>query len=427
MKVLRVTQFALGMCLFAGLVPGAGFAQPLPNPPVAAASVTAVSQSLEVIHQTRAFPAIQLWGNEMLTYLGMFSPDATFRAVSRFPHANGYSPGEDISPAPAFGQGGQTGGAPASMLLSNERVVESLEPPAHAVAAAHGVTRLGETRNRFVTFAYGRPSVLRSPQHVATDSHQRLIISDPEGGAVHVLDPAGRTSFRIVSGEGRRLHQPAGVAVDADDNIYVADSDRGMLVVLDRYGSFVRYIGNYQGENDYVSPHGIAIDREAGRLYLVDSPRNLVFVLDLAGKVLGRYGKYRGSTGVGTFNHPTDVAVHHGHIFVLDSWGTRVQVMDSASNVVGGFDLPHSYRLQDGAGNGLGIDEQGNVYVSSNSASVITVYSQDGQCLASFGQLGRRVGEFAGPNGLWIDSDNRMYVADSGNGRVQLFQLTAVP
>jgi DNA-binding beta-propeller fold protein YncE len=427
MKVLRATKSVLGMCLLVRLALGVGFAQPLPNPPVAAPTVTAVSQRLEVIHQTRAFPAIQLWGNEMLTYLGMFSPDATFRTVSRFKYANGYSPGEDISPAPAFGHTAQPGGAPVSMLLPNERVVESLEPPAKAVAIAHGHTRAAETRNRFVTYAYGRPSVLHSPQHVATDSHQRLIISDPEGGAVHVLDRAGRTSFRIVSGEGRRLHQPAGVAVDADDNIYVADSDRGMLVVFDRNGGFVRYIGNYDGENEYVSPHGIAIDRKAARLYLVDSPRNLVFVLDLAGKVLGRYGKYRGSTGVGTFNHPTDVAFHHGHISVLDNWGTRVQVIDSASNVVGGFELPHSYRLEDGAGNGLGVDEQGNVYVSSNSASVITVYSQDGQCLASFGQMGRRVGEFAGPNGLWIDSGNRMYVADSGNGRVQMFQLTAVP
>src|SRR5271165_541588 len=425
MKLLRAMQFAFAMYLFVGLVIAISYAQPLPNPPLAAASVTAVSQSLEVIHQTRAFPAIRLWGNETLAYLGMFSPDATFRTLSRFAHANGNSPGEDIPPAPAPGHGGQSAGAPESMLLSNERVVESLEPPTHTVAVAHGVTRLGETRNRFVTFAYGRPSVLRAPQHVATDSRQRLIISDPEGGAVHVLDPAGRTSFRIASGGGRRLHQPAGVAVDADDNIYVADSDRGMLGVFDRYGGFVRYIGNYQGENDYVSPHGIAIDRKAGRLYLVDSPRNLVFVLDLQGKVLGRFGKYRNDTGVGTFNHPTDIAYSHGHIFVLDSWGTRIQTIDSASNVVGGFELPRSYRLQDGAGNGLGVDEQGNVYISSFSASAITVYSQGGQLLAWFGQPGRRVGEFAGPEGLWIDSDNRMYVADSGNGRVQIFQLAA--
>ena len=142
------------------------------------------------------------------------------------------------------------------MLLSNERVVENLEPPAHAEAAPQSPARVAELRNRFVTYAYGRPSVLSAPAHVATDSRQRLIVSDPHGDAVHVLDPAGKTSFRIVTGKGYRLHQPAGVAVDADDNIYVADSERGMIAVFDRSGNFVRYIGNFKGENEYESPRG---------------------------------------------------------------------------------------------------------------------------------------------------------------------------
>lgn len=56
--------------------------------------------------------------------------------------------------------------------------------------------------------------------------------------------------------------------------------------------------------------------------------------------------------------------------------------------------------------------------------SVIRVFSQDGRPLAWFGQPGKRVGEFAGPTGLWVDSVNRLYVTDSDNGRVQLFQLS---
>ena len=79
------------------------------------------------------------------------------------------------------------------MLISTERVVENFEPPAHAMAAAHANTRLGATRNRFLTYAYGHPSVLYAPRHVVTDSHQRLIISDPAGNALHVLDCKGKT------------------------------------------------------------------------------------------------------------------------------------------------------------------------------------------------------------------------------------------
>ena len=111
-----------------------------------------------------------------------------------------------------------------------------------------------------MTYAYGRPSVIMSAHYVVTDSQQRLILSDPAAPAVHVLDPQGKTSFRLVCGNGYRVHRPAGVAIDAEDNIYVADSEHGMVAVFDSRGNFLRYIGDYHGEPDYASPQGIAVD-----------------------------------------------------------------------------------------------------------------------------------------------------------------------
>ena len=425
MKLLRATQFASVVYFAVAMLLGFGSAQTVPDQPAAATSVVTGSQGSAANLPSRAFPHIQLWNNEALTYLGMFRPDAVYRSTSKRTSSTGYSPGEGIEPAPLRNQNVQHTDVPASMLLLNERVVENLEPPAHAEAVAHAPSRIAETRNRFITYAYGRPSVLHAPRHIATDSQQRLIISDPDGDTVHVLDPGGRTSFRIVAGKGRRLLQPAGVAVDAKDNIYIADSARGMVLVFDRYGSFLRYIGNFQGESQYESPHGIAIDRKAGHIYLVDSPRNLIFMLDLTGKLVKRVGKYRDGTGVGEFNDPTDIAVSQDHVYVLDSSGTRVQTMDSDCTLRATFSVPRVLNPQVNRENGLGADQQGNVYVSSFNGSLIRVFTQDGRLLASFGQPGQRVGEFAGPDGLWIDSANRLYVADSGNGRVQLFQLGA--
>jgi hypothetical protein len=34
------------------------------------------------------------------------------------------------------------------------------------------------------------------------------------------------------------------------------------------------------------------------------------------------------------------------------------------------------------------------------------------------------IGEFNSPAGLWIDGTNRLYVGDTNNGRVQVFQLS---
>lgn len=214
------------------------------------------------------------------------------------------------------------------MSISTERVVEDFEPPAHAMAAARANTRLGATRNRFLMYAYGHPSVLYAPRHVVTDSQQRLIISDPAGNALHVLDPKGKRSFRIVCGKDRRLREPSGVAIDAADNIYVADAERGFVVVFDHNGGFLRYIGNFRGEPQYARPTGIAIDRERQHIYLSDTPRNMIFVMNLDGNVVKRLGRARDGIGHDEFEEPTDIAINHEHVFVLDARGTRVQVMD---------------------------------------------------------------------------------------------------
>jgi sugar lactone lactonase YvrE len=97
--------------------------------------------------------------------------------------------------------------------------------------------------------------------------------------------------------------------------------------------------------------------------------------------------------------------------------------LDSECAFQASFNLPHDLQPNVNRNNGLGADQQGNIYVSSFTRSLIRVYGQDGHQIALFGQPGPRVGEFSQPDGLWIDSANLLYVADSGNGRVQLFEL----
>jgi len=278
-------------------------------------------------------------------------------------------------------------------------------------------------RNHFVTFAYARRSVINAPKHVVTDSQHRVIVSDPSESAVHVLDPHGSTSFRILGGKGFRLREPAGVAVDADDNIYVADPGRGLIDVFDRNGNFLRYLGTYHGEPEFAQPDGITIDSRSQRLFVVDRGANIVFVLDLSGRIVRRVGRSHGGDNKADFDHPTNISVSRQHIFVLDRWGTRLQVMDPALNQIRSIDItqgrePESYR-----DNGVSADEQGHVYISSCRTSVVSVYSPDGKLLGLFGQFGTSAGQFAAPGGLWIDALKHLYVADSGNGRVQIFQL----
>jgi DNA-binding beta-propeller fold protein YncE len=44
--------------------------------------------------------------------------------------------------------------------------------------------------------------------------------------------------------------------------------------------------------------------------------------------------------------------------------------------------------------------------------------------MGTFGQSGSRIGEFLAPRGLWVDASNRIYVADTANARVQVFEVS---
>jgi sugar lactone lactonase YvrE len=395
-----------------------------------------LSSALPTQHATqsaRAFPHLDLASGRELEYLGTFQPDGKFRRTSR--HARFLDAMSSTQPESPAQQAARQSAAPAWMLSSSVRKVDDIEPPAHAMALPDVHSRPAVARNAVVSFVYGGRQVLETPQYLTTDSRHRLIISDPGIPAVHVLDSQGRNSFSILGGKGHRLQSPAGVAVDKDDNIYVVDSELGMVLVYDQYGRFLRYIGDFNGENMYQGPSGIAIDRNAGHLYLLDSPRHLVFMLDLEGNVLKRTGQMwddsgaieltrRNSTGPRMFSDPTEIAVNHDEVVVLDKVGTRVQIMDLQCNLLDSFSVQKA-SLEAGRENGLALDEHGNVYISYAGTSEVRMYNSAGGLLASFGQGGSRMGEFSAPSGLWVDANNRLYVADTANVRVQLFQLTS--
>lgn len=308
-----------------------------------------------------------------------------------------------------------------------EYVVEDYEPPVHVVKMVHGHSLLASLRDSLIMFAYGRENSLQSPTHVTTDSRQRLIITDPDLQAVHVLGVTGKSSFRIAGGPKHRLQMPAGIAVDAEDNIYVADSRRGTVLVYDPQGTFLRYLGDYRGESILQSPTGIAIDRSAGVLYVLDSPANELLMLDLQGKIIKRVGGRRARKDTVGFENPTEIALRDHQIAVLDSYGSRIQVLDLQGNRLNEFKVRTLRRWPVTAEIGLAIDSAANIYISNLEGTDVQVYRQDGRLIGGLGKYGAAGQQFRVPSGLWIDSADRIFVADTRNSRVQVFQVPEKP
>lgn len=367
-------------------------------------------QTEESVPQTANKSDVQGTGNVFPEFLGTYGPDGKFtKTPRRPPNYNGVAltRGRSVRPAEV---------PPWVNLHPLETVVENYVPPTHATTPSRPPSQLGGLRDNFLTAIYGHEAVLCAPTHVVTDSKGRVVVNDPGQHGIHVL--ADKDSFRIVAGDHRRLEDPDGIAIDRDDNIYVADSKLGLVQVFDSEGRFVRTIGDYKGESMFDHPTGIAIDRNAGRLYVIDSGIDQLVVLDLKGNVLTRIGGHRHRESKVKFEAPSEIAAANNVVAVLDAANTRIQVLDPQGNLLAQFRIRNLTGPPDDIEMGLAMDTDGHIYIS-NLGPGVNIYEQDGRVA---GSIGGSSDEFKMPAGVWIDDGGRIYVSDTNNSRIQVFQ-----
>jgi len=186
----------------------------------------------------------------------------------------------------------------------------------------------------------------------------------------------------------------AGGAVNCDNNPVdpIFKFDRNTGEVLANFGAGI-----------FTIPHGIHVDYE-GNVWVTDFATNssgtkgqqvhkfspdgeLLMSLGVAGRA-GNDGAH--------FNGPNDVIVAaDGSIFVAD--GHDGQGMTTAEAV-----------------------EQGR---RAGQTARIMKFAADGTFIRQWGRLGTLHGEFRTPHALEIDSQDRLWVADRGNHRLEIFDL----
>lgn len=189
--------------------------------------------------------------------------------------------------------------------------------------------------------------------------------------------------------EGRPWGSTAGVALDRNGNIWVAErcgantcagSNLAPILEFDPSGKLLTSFG----AGMFVFPHGLTVDKD-GNVWVTDGQGKdgkgqQIFKFSPKGKVLMTLGK-AGVAGDGedTFNMPSAVAIaSNGDIFVADGHG-------------------------------------------GNSNARIVKFSKDGKFLMTWGKKGSAPGELNIPHALAFDSKERLFVADRGNNRIQIF------
>jgi sugar lactone lactonase YvrE len=70
---------------------------------------------------------------------------------------------------------------------------------------------------------------------------------------------------------------------------------------------------------------------------------------------------------------------------------------------------------------GITVDSQGHVFVADTGNKRIIVYDSDGNFLTQIGAEGTGAGQFDEPVGLVVDNRGNLFVADTWNQRIQVF------
>jgi len=216
-----------------------------------------------------------------------------------------------------------------------------------------------------------------------------------------------------------------------------------VVLLFDGNGTLVRSFG----AGMFVFPHGIHVDRD-GNVWVTDGQDNLprpargaaagaplppppativghrVLKFSPTGELLMALGRPGGNqpgqpADDASFYQPNDVITNdagdifvaeghssregaHARISKFDRTGRFIKAWGSFGTAPGQFDQPH----------GLAFDSQGRLFVADRGNNRIQIFDQDGTLLESGWEQYSRL------SGIWIDGDDTLYGADSESGSV---------
>ena len=208
--------------------------------------------------------------------------------------------------------------------------------------------------------------------------------------------------------------KPYGVAVDKEGKIYITDV--GRVMVFDLKNKELSLIGDMPEKGQLRVPIGIAVSGD-GRLFITDVGADVLYVY--------REGKYVITIGqAGEFDNPSGVAVdeqrrllyvvnakkHCVNVYSLDNY-TFLKTIGARGTADGEFNFPTN----------IALDAEGNIYVVDTGNFRIEIFNPDGKFIRSIGKSGDTPGSFARPKGIAVDSEGHLYVVDTAFQNFQIF------
>jgi DNA-binding beta-propeller fold protein YncE len=216
-----------------------------------------------------------------------------------------------------------------------------------------------------------------------------------------------------------QLIRPYGIAIDSKGLVYVADQKVGAVFIFNTETRDARLIKN-GSDAHFGLINGVAVD-DSDRLFVSDGKMHRVLVFTPQHIVEGQI-----SEGL---VDPVGMAVDNENrfLYVVDEQQDLVQVYDADSlKLLRHLGVPGKKHTSTapgefGGASNVALDTDGNVYVTDTMNNRVEIFDPDGNFVSEFGKHGDGPGFFARPKGIAVDCDGHIWVADQSQDRVEVF------
>lgn len=302
--------------------------------------------------------------------------------------------------------------APASLQAKDKKKKEADAPPQKNLLELLDYSKIvwpnppAITRIRYVSYFSGEKREIK-PTAKKASWMDRL-----SGVAVGQQTAADKLYYQLV--------RPYGVGADSRGQVYVADEKVLAVFIFNPETRQVELIKNGQHAR-FKLITGLTLD-DADTLFVSDSLLRHVVVFDKQ-----HHAQASISEGMAS---PAGLAVdsENRFLYVADSDLDQVLVYnaDPPYQLLRTLGKPGTKHEATTPGDfsrptNVAVDQDGNVYVADTFNNRIEIFDADGTFIREFGKAGDAPGYFARPKGIAIDIDGHIWVADALQDRVQVF------
>ena len=270
-------------------------------------------------------------------------------------------------------------------------------------------------------YSYSLYGPMRPTGIAVTPDGSLIFVTQTTGdAAVFVLDPSGKTVATMTPPDTGTDHVFVYVAFNpTNGDVYVTDRPATSIYIYSITGE---YKGTFAAPSSLAGwqPLGIGFD-SAGNMFVTDPSVNAVHEFAPDGSLVRTIGQ------AGEFSFPNSVVEDaSGRLYIADSNNGRLVVLDSNGSQIGVVRRGPSDG-DVGLPRGMAIDDLQRVYVVDSVDQSVKVYQPGADptspptFIGQFGDAGTGDGAFNFPNAVATDARGRVYVADWDNDRVQVW------